>query len=285
MAGESGCGKSTAAIAMMGLLPSGARVSGSILYRNRQLVGLPAAQLREVRGREIAMVFQETITALNPVVRVGDQLLRAVRAHAPLTPGEALDRVTRSLLRVRLHDTQRVLASYPSELSGGMCQRVLIAMAIACGSKLLLADEPTTALDVSVQREILTLLKDLAAQGIGILLISHDLAVLSEVASRLVVLYAGEVVEEGPTHSVIRRPRHPYSRALLACVPRLHGSHSSFVEIPEGRIDAGGGDEGCRFRTRCGLRAEICEERPALHTIGAPSQRSRCWRAPELMAD
>ncbi|MGE0798275.1 MAG: ABC transporter ATP-binding protein [Lautropia sp.] len=276
MAGESGSGKSTAAIAAMGLLPSTARVTGSIRYRGEELLGRSSRQMREIRGREIAMVFQETVTALNPVVRVGDQLVRATRAHAPLTRAAALERVNDALRRVRLTDTARVLASYPSQLSGGMCQRVLIAMAICCGSRILLADEPTTALDVSVQRDILTLLERLAGDGLAVLLISHDLAVLNQIADRLVVLYAGQVVEQGPVGAMVRAPAHPYTSALLDCVPRLRHPRPSFVEIPDGAIDLSGEDAGCAFRSRCRYRVGACEQRPALTALGA--RQVRCWR-------
>jgi len=278
LAGESGCGKSTAVSAIMGLLPYGASAHGSIRYAGQEILGLPAKKMRRLRGGEIAAVFQETTTALNPVVRVGEQLVRAVRAHADVSKSEATERVTEALRRVRLHDTERVLSSYAGELSGGMSQRVLIAMALGCGSRLLLADEPTTALDVSVQQEILELLTSMAGEGLSVLMISHDLGVLNEISSRLMVLYGGELVEQGPTSAMVSTPMHPYSRALLECVPRLRTAQASFPEIPEPRPEEGQ-PQGCLFRNRCPLADDECLTHPSLTPVDV-TREVRCWKAP-----
>ncbi|HWV27552.1 MAG TPA: ABC transporter ATP-binding protein [Aeromicrobium sp.] len=231
VAGESGSGKTTAALAATGLLARTAEVDGAIRYDGVDLVSLPEKKLRRYRGRHLAMIFQETGSALNPVIRVGDQLMMAARAHA--TKGaDVRQRVTQALADVRLDDVDRVMRSYPHELSGGMCQRVIIAMALSCGSQVLFADEPTTALDVSVQREILDLIRGLVDQrGLAVMLISHDLAVLSEVCDDLVVMYRGQVVETGPAEAVLRDPGHPYTQALLGCIPTVGGSHEDLREI------------------------------------------------------
>jgi len=238
VAGESGSGKTTAALAAMGLLARGAEVGGSIRYRGTDLLALPEKGLRQYRGRHLAMIFQETASALNPVIRVGDQLMMAAKAHSVDGQTSVRERVAAALADVRLHDADRVMASYPHELSGGMCQRVIIAMALSCGSQVLFADEPTTALDVSVQQEILELIRGLVdRRGLAVMLISHDLAVLSEVCDGLVVMYRGRVVETGPARAVLQAPGHPYTQALLDCIPTMHGSHEDLREItPEQRL-------------------------------------------------
>jgi peptide/nickel transport system ATP-binding protein len=239
VAGESGSGKTTAALTAMGLLAPGAEVHGSIQYRGTELLVLPERRLRQYRGRHLAMIFQETASALNPVIRVGDQLTMAARAHARGDRAAVRSRVAAALADVRLHDADRVMASYPHELSGGMCQRVIIAMALSCGSKVLFADEPTTALDVSVQHEILELIRGLVTRrNLAVMLISHDLAVLSEVCDNLAVMYRGRVVEAGVARDVLRNPAHPYTRALLACVPTLHGMTEELQEITPSQRDA-----------------------------------------------
>jgi peptide/nickel transport system ATP-binding protein len=279
IAGESGSGKTATALAVLGLLPWSASVTGSIRYRGRELRGLSERDIRAVRGRQIAMVFQETVTALNPVLRVREQMLAAVRAHHREPSPALLGRVREALRGVQLEDVERVLRSYPAELSGGMCQRVMIAMALSCGSRLLIADEPTTALDVSVQAEILALIRKLVAErGLGVLLISHDLAVLNEVCDRLVVLFRGEVVESGSTRSLLAGPRHPYTRALVACLPRLEAERR---EPPEA-LDPTAVEEpiGCHYRPRCRFAADVCAGHPALEAVDLPDgpRLVRCWR-------
>jgi peptide/nickel transport system ATP-binding protein len=284
VAGESGSGKTTAALAAMGLLPYGTLVEGSVRYRGVELIGLSERELRRYRGRHLAMIFQETATALNPVMRVGEQLMMAARAHGSGGRAEARERVVAALADVRLVDADRVLASYPHELSGGMCQRVIIAMALSCGSRVLFADEPTTALDVSVQQEILDLLRGLVERrGLAVMMISHDLAVLAEVCDELVVMYRGQVVEEGAAQTVLRNPAHPYTRALLECLPRLHGDRAQLPELGAGR-DGPVPADGCRFRSRCGYAIEVCEREPALEPVGGEEHRlARCWRSESVL--
>lgn len=295
VAGESGSGKSATALAVMGLLPPGTQVTGSVRYRGRELLDLPEPRRRELRGRHIAMVFQETGTALNPVLRVGDQLAMAVRAHAAASKEEVRARLYQALADVRLRDPDRVLRSYPHELSGGMCQRVVLAMALSCGSNVLLADEPTTALDVSVQQEILELVKGLVDErGLAVLMISHDLAVLAELCDDLVVMYKGEVVETGPAGAVLRRPAHPYTDALLRCLPRLGGGTAFLPEMPPQTV-VSETDSGCGFRERCSWRVERCETHPELTVLDIADtadtadtadagRTARCWRTTEVRA-
>lgn len=286
VAGESGSGKSASALAVMGLLARNASVSGSIKFQDRELAGLPESQLRAVRGAGIAMIFQETGTALNPVMKVSTQLVMAARAHQRVSKQQALREVRAALEAVQLSDSDRVLRSYPHELSGGMAQRVMIAMALSCGSQVLLADEPTTALDVSVQREILELLRRLVTERqLAVMMISHDLAVLNELCDDLVVMYRGEVVERGPVGSIMRAPAHPYTRALLACLPRLHGAKGALPEMGELSDDDRSVDTGCRFKDRCTWRIGTCDTHPALEpvTSGPVHRDSRCWRADEVL--
>ncbi|HUZ51327.1 MAG TPA: ABC transporter ATP-binding protein [Streptosporangiaceae bacterium] len=290
VAGESGSGKTTAGLAAIGLLPAGASVTGSIKYRDQELVGLSDKQMRAFRGSEIAMVFQETGTALNPVIRVGDQLMTAARAHRSGTRAQLRAQIESALDEVRLHDHDHVMRSYPDELSGGMCQRVVIAMALSCGSKVLLADEPTTALDVSVQREIIELIGELVRrEKLAAMMVSHDLGVLTELCDELVVMHMGEVVEIGPVDAVLGEPAHPYTKALLDCLPRLHGDKVVLPELAQyGQPVTSEG--GCRFRHRCPLRADLCENHPDLMTVEDGSHddaphAARCWRSDVLLAE
>lgn len=284
VAGESGSGKSASAMAAMGLLPRGTKVTGSIRYRGQELLGLPERRLQRFRGGDVAMIFQETATALNPVIKVGAQLTMATKAHLQGSRPEIRERVRDSLSAVRLTDHDRVLHSYPHELSGGMCQRVVIAMALSCGSKVLLADEPTTALDVSVQGEILALLRSLVAErGLAVMMISHDLAVLAELCTDIVVMYRGEVVETGPVDVVLRSPVHPYTRALIDCLPRLRDQRASLPEIVRRPVQ-GSLEKGCRYRDRCPWASDVCLERPQLAPFESTDRWVRCLRAAELDA-
>lgn len=284
IAGESGSGKSTVALAAMGLLPHSAEVRGSIRCSSTEIVGAAQRTLRSARGELVSIVFQENITALNPVMRVGPQLVRALRAHRDIGRKPAYERAARALRDVRLTDPGQVMRSYPDELSGGMCQRVLIAMALACGARVLIADEPTTALDVSVQREVLTLLRDIVAnQRIGLVVISHDLGVLNELCDRLIVMYRGEIVETGPTTSVLAAPEHPYTQSLLDCLPRLGAAGSELPEITS--LRSAGPDDECRFRSRCPLAIDECTRHPPLAARGAPDRSVRCWNPTSGRAD
>lgn len=280
VAGESGSGKTTVALAAMGLLPDGSEVRGSVSYRGAELVGVPEKALRSFRGRHLAMIFQETSTALNPVIRVGDQLMMAARTHVPGGKAEARERVLTALAEVRLSDTERVMSSYPHELSGGMCQRIIIAMALSCGSRVLFADEPTTALDVSVQQEVLDLIRGLVdRRDLAVLMISHDLAVLAEVCDQLAVMYRGEIVESGTAATVLTQPGHPYTEALLDCLPKLRGHRGQLPELASSdRHEEEGA--GCRFRPRCSWAVDGCVRHPELEPVGiGPSRLARCWRS------
>jgi oligopeptide/dipeptide ABC transporter ATP-binding protein len=291
IAGESGSGKSVSALSMIGLLPKTAIVGGSIRYRGQELVGAPDRRWRSLRGREIAMVFQETTSALNPVVTVGRQLLLAARRDKE-DRSLVAERIRAALTEVGLTDVDRVMRSYPHELSGGMCQRVVIAMAISCGSKVLLADEPTTALDVRVQQEVLTVLRTLvASHGVSLVLISHDLGVLAEACQDLIVMYRGEVMEQGPIGALLRRPASPYTTALLASLPRLDGRSAP---LPPARsvLSSVRSEGGCSFQPRCSRRADRCAAPPELVplTVSQPDRdpadsidrRVRCWMAAEV---
>lgn len=286
VAGESGSGKTTVALAAMGLLPRGARVEGSIRYRDHELLALSERQLRAYRGSHLAMIFQETSAALNPVIRVGEQLMMAARSHTRGSRAEARRRVVAALADVRLTDVERVMSSYPHELSGGMCQRVIIAMALSCGSRVLLADEPTTALDVSVQEEILQLIRGLVARRqLAVLLISHDLAVLAEVCDDLAVMYRGEIVESGAAQSLLRRPAHPYTRALLDCLPTLRGRREALPEVSSAD-DGGEASGGCRFRPRCPWAVDLCGQHPELEPVaGERGRLTRCWRGDTVLEE
>lgn len=234
VAGQSGSGKSMTALAAMGLTPPAARVAGSIKFRGRELVGLKPKELTEVRGAGMTMIFQETVTALNPLVQIRKQMVLAVMANAEVTTEEADELVRQALRDVRLRDIDRVMDSYPHELSGGMCQRVMIAMALVCGAEVLFADEPTTALDVTVQREVIEIIRRVADERqLAVMLISHDIGVLEEVSDSLVVMYRGRVVERGHTGDIIRSPKHPYTAALLNSIPRIGGTLTEFVEMPD----------------------------------------------------
>jgi peptide/nickel transport system ATP-binding protein len=285
VAGESGSGKTTSALAAMGLLAPGATVAGSIRYGHVDLLSLTEKELRQYRGRHLGMIFQETATALNPVMRVGDQLTMATRAHLNGGRAEIRGRVIAALREVRLTDVDRVMASYPHELSGGQCQRVMIAMALSCGSRVLFADEPTSALDVSVQEEILGLIRDLVAERqLAVMMISHDLAVLADICDELVVMYKGEIVEAGPVATVLGRPCHPYTKALIDCLPKLHGDKEALPELPPSTF-AEDGSDGCRFRDRCGFAIDLCAQTPSLEPVtGDNRRRARCWRSAELLS-
>jgi oligopeptide/dipeptide ABC transporter ATP-binding protein len=259
LVGESGSGKSLTAMSLARLLPEGfaQRVGGRVVVDGRDVFGLGAAGLRELRGGVVSYVFQEPATALNPVMRVGDQILETLRIHRPAqaTPAE----VVGWLQRVGIPAPEVRARQYPQELSGGMQQRVMIAMALAPRPRLLVADEPTTALDVTIQAQILELLMDLRCElGMTILLITHNLGVVAEIADELSVMYAGQVVETGPAAAVLKDPSHPYTQALLASVPRLGARHQVLASIPGTVPPAGSPPTGCRFHPRCPVAAPVC---------------------------
>jgi peptide/nickel transport system permease protein len=262
LVGESGSGKSMTALALLGLVPPPGHISGgSIRLNGRELVGMPAAQLRQVRGREIAMVFQEPMASLNPVHTVGHQLIEPLRLLHGLSYRQARSQAQELLALVQVPDPTQRLDSYPHQFSGGMAQRVMIARALACNQRLLVADEPTTALDVSVRGQILDLLSDIQRQfGMAILLITHDLGVVAEVCDRVAVMYAGQICETAPVTELFKAPRHPYTAALLATQPRLD---ASLVRLPvlEGTVPhPTRWPHGCRFHPRCAFAADVCRQ-------------------------
>jgi peptide/nickel transport system ATP-binding protein len=263
--GESGCGKSVTSLSILRLVadPPGRIVSGSIRFQGRDLLALPEAEMRAIRGSEIAMIFEEPMTSLNPVRSVGRQIAEVLVEHEGMSRGEAMQRAEDLLRLVQIPDPARRVREYPHQLSGGMRQRVMIAMALACSPKLLIADEPTTALDVTIQAQILELMRDLKARvGAAILLITHDLGVVAEMAERVVVMYAGHKVEEASVDALFERPRHPYTKGLLDSVPRLGASlesESSRLQEILGLVPALDGSLiGCAFAPRCPLAQDLC---------------------------
>ncbi len=270
--GESGCGKSITALALMGLLPEQARLGGNIRFNGLALHSLPEPALCALRGRRIGMVFQEPMTALNPLHTIGHQVAEPLRLHLGLSRSAARAQALRLLDKVQLPQAAQRLDSYPHQLSGGQRQRVVIAIALACGPDLLVADEPTTALDVTLQREVLQLISDLVRQdGMALLLISHDLAVMADTVQQLMVMYAGTVVESGPTATVFERLAHPYTRGLLAARPRLGMARGTRLATIRGRVpDIHGMPAGCAFAARCDRASDGCRaEMPALRLLDA----------------
>lgn len=276
--GESGCGKTVLALSVLGLIPDppGRVIEGEALYRGRDLLAMSEAELQGVRGNHIAMIFQEPMTSLNPVFRVGEQIAEGYRLHKKASKAVAAERAVEMLALVGIPNPAARAQSYPHELSGGMRQRVMIAMALACDPDILFADEPTTALDVTIQAQILDLMRSLQAEkGSGVLLITHDLGVVAETAQRVAVMYAGQVVEEAPVDELYKHPAHPYTQGLLASVPRL-GVKRVLAPIPgmvPGIFDL---PQGCRFRPRCAHAFARCAEAPPLFEV-APGRTARCW--------
>jgi len=281
--GESGCGKSVLSLSVMGLVaPPGRVAGGRVMFDGRDLLSLSAAEMRTVRGRRIGMIFQEPMTSLNPVFTVGEQITEAMRAHDRTASAAALRaRAVAALGRVQIPAPERRFDEYPHQLSGGMRQRVMIAMALACEPDLLIADEPTTALDVTVQAQILDLLRELQQQsGMAIILITHNLGVVAEMADEIAVMYAGRVVERGPGAAIFDDPQHPYTLGLLGSIPRLEEDRERLLTI-EGAVPAPFAlPAGCRFRPRCVIAAEECERAdPVLRELG-PGHATACHRAP-----
>jgi len=281
--GESGCGKSVTGLSILGLLPRRhSRVTGEILFDGEDLNRMSPDQMRAVRGRKIGMIFQEPMTALDPVFTIGEQIGEAYRQHFPVSRAQARERVIEALARVGIPLPARRHDEYPHQLSGGMRQRVMIAMALICEPRLLIADEPTTALDVTVQAQITDLLLELSStQGTALMFITHDLGVVAEVCTRMVTMYAGEVVEDAPTDEALLRPRHPYTSGLLRSLPRLAPRKAVLPSIP-GRVPLPTEmPAGCRFRERCPHAAPGCEGEQVLTGI-APQRSVRCSRAAAL---
>jgi peptide/nickel transport system ATP-binding protein len=281
--GESGCGKTVTGLSLLRLLPSDiATVEGSIRLGQTDLATCSARELRRIRGRRIAMIFQEPMSALDPVFTVGHQVGQALRVHKKLDAAEARALSLEMLRRVGIAAPEQRLDEYPHQLSGGMRQRVMIAAALICGPELLIADEPTTALDVTVQAQVLDLLRELShTTGTALLLITHDLGVVAETCSRVITMYAGEIVEDGPVDAVLERPLHPYTSGLLRSMPRLSERGAPLPSIP-GRVPSPFDmPKGCRFRSRCGHTVPGCEIEQPLAAAGG-GRRVRCWRFTEL---
>ena len=291
--GESGCGKSVAALSILGLvpMPPGRIVGGSIRFAGRELVGLREARMRTIRGNEISVIFQEPMTSLNPVMRIGRQIAEPLMLHQGLGKRAAYARAAEMLERVRIPDARRRLQEYPHQLSGGMRQRVMIAMALACRPAILIADEPTTALDVTIQAQILQLLRELQRDfGASVILISHNLSVIAETVQRVLVMYAGRKVEEAPVSLMFSRPRHPYTAGLLGSVPKVaRGSGSQLArltEIPGTLPGLGERVRGCAFAPRCRLASDVCHTTAPPLLQQTPSHFAACWhseRAAEAM--
>jgi oligopeptide/dipeptide ABC transporter ATP-binding protein len=299
LVGESGSGKSVTALAIMGLLPPQARISGSVIFEGRNLTSARPAELQKLRGQRMAMIFQEPMTALNPVMRIGDQVAEAVLAHhgargreaavgdggnsGAITRVEARQRAIKALAEVAIPSPERRWRDYPHQLSGGQRQRVMIAMAIVNRPALLIADEPTTALDVTVQAQILSLLADLRQRlGLAMLFVSHDLTVVSRVSDRIAVMYAGRIVESGSARELFAHPAHPYTRGLLGAIPTLKTDRHRPLQTIEGTVPSSDSlPAGCSFAPRCPLCIPACQAAmPALIEI-APAHQARCIRATE----
>ena len=288
--GESGCGKSVTALAIMGLLPkpAGRIQGGDIRFKGESLPALPPERMRDIRGNRIAMIFQEPMTALNPVHRVGRQLAETYALHQPELPADVVNRRCLGLLeQVGIPAPEQRLSEYPHQLSGGMRQRVMIAMALASKPDILIADEPTTALDVTIQAQILELLRDLQREtGMAIIFITHDLGVIAELCSRVVVMYAGRMAEQAPIEPLFARPVHPYTRGLLASIPRLEDEPKTMLTTIPGVVP--GVEElpsGCRFANRCPYVKDLCNRDAPELVAASPGHRVACHRWREVEAE
>jgi oligopeptide/dipeptide ABC transporter ATP-binding protein len=287
LVGESGCGKSVTSLSIMRLIPDppGRIIEGSINYRGRNLVELSDTEMQKVRGNDIAMIFQEPMTSLNPVYTCGFQIDEAVILHQNLAPAAARVKTVEMLHLVGIPDPEQRANEYPHQLSGGMRQRVMIAMALSCNPDVLIADEPTTALDVTIQAQILELLEKLQRElGMAVLMITHDLGVIAEVADRVAVMYAGKIVETADVNGIFEQPRHPYTIGLLESIPKLHEKKEKLSVIPGTVPDATRFPEGCRFAPRCSRAQDVCRsEAPPLLTVedseAEPEHAVACWFA------
>ncbi|MFC0522058.1 ABC transporter ATP-binding protein [Pontibacillus salicampi] len=279
--GESGCGKSVTSLSIMGLIPSppGRIVAGQILFEGDNLLDASEKKMRSIRGDDIAMIFQEPMTSLNPLFTIGNQLIEALSTHRSWSKKRYQERAVAMLELVGLPRARELMHAYPHELSGGMRQRVMIAMAIICDPKLLIADEPTTALDVTIQKQILRLMKKINdTLGTSIMVITHDLGVVAEICDRVVVMYAGKIVEEGSVESLFHHPSHPYTKGLLASVPDIRSKSETLYSIPGNVPKPGSIMKGCRFAQRCTSVMDHCfTEDPPLISIKDSSQKVRCF--------
>jgi peptide/nickel transport system ATP-binding protein len=282
LVGESGCGKSATALAIMGLLPKGsAEVAGRVSFDGTDLLGLTDRKMRDLRGDRLAMIFQEPMTSLNPAYPVGEQIAETLVRHRGLSRHNARARTIELLQLVKIPSPEVRVDDYPHRLSGGMRQRVMIALALACDPKLLIADEPTTALDATIQAQILDLMRDLkAATGAAIMLITHDLGVVAEVCDEVAVMYAGEIVERAPVEVLFAAPQHPYTVGLLGSIPRLDSSVDELAAIDGVVPNMAALPAGCRFAPRCPFARDACTQVPPPLVPVGPGHQSRCIRAP-----
>lgn len=282
LVGESGCGKSVTSLSIMRLLnfTSGKVTKGEVLLDDKDLLKLSDNEMRVIRGGKMSMIFQEPMSSLNPAMRIDKQLIEGICLHTSLSKEKARERAAEILKQVGIPDPERVLKNYPHQLSGGMSQRVMIAMAMSCNPQMLIADEPTTALDVTIQAQILDLMKKIQQeQGMSILLITHDLGVVAEMCTRVIVMYAGEIVEEAPVEILFNHPTHPYTEGLIASVPKLGSGVKVLPSIPGSVPDLSMLPQGCRFAPRCKYATERChKEEPDLFAV-SDVQKCRCWRA------
>jgi len=287
LVGESGCGKTMSALSIMRLVPrpQGQIVDGEVVFQGRNLLALDEEEMRRIRGSEIAMIFQEPMSSLNPVLTIGRQITETLQAHRRLSREEAKHRALELLRLVEIPDPAQRLSEYPHQLSGGMRQRVMIAIAVSCGPKLILADEPTTALDVTIQAQILELMRGLSREfGLALLIITHNLGVVARYADRVHVMYAGKIIESGRAAELYRNPRHPYTLGLLRSVPRLDQPRRAKLDPIEGQPpDLWNLPPGCSFAPRCKFVMERClREVPPLESVG-DSHMSACWAAENLV--
>lgn len=270
--GESGCGKSVTSLSIMGLLgKGGAVVDGSVLFDGKNLLAMKEKELDQIRGDEMTMIFQDPLTSLNPVFTVGSQLTESIRIHMHLSKGQARDRAIELLTKVGMPDAEHVIRKYPHTLSGGMRQRVMIAMALSCNPKFLIADEPTTALDVTIQAQIISLLKELQQEiKMSMILITHDIGLVANTADRVIVMYAGQIIEEAAAEEIFAHPKHPYTQALLNTVPTIRDDEDRQLEAIPGMVPENYDDiKGCRFADRCPYRREECSKPQEDYNFGS----------------
>ncbi|CAM3082811.1 ABC transporter ATP-binding protein [Paenibacillus sediminis] len=278
--GESGCGKSVTSLSILKLIPQppGKIVHGSISFKGQDIVSLNERDMRKIRGNAISMIFQEPMTSLNPLFTIGDQIMETIRLHRGFTKKEAKAHAIEMLIKVGIPRPESIIQEYPHQLSGGMRQRVMIAMAISCNPELLIADEPTTALDVTIQAQILDLIRHLnEEQGTSVMLITHDLGVVAEMCHRVVIMYAGKVVEEGSVYDIFKNPLHPYTQGLIQSVPRMKESRDRLYAIPGNVPVLGTEMKGCRFAPRCPYAMPKCAEALPQLVEQEANHSCRCW--------